>query len=108
MNAQQNESTWSEELKVSGEAVIDTVKDLLHEGNVRRITIKHSNGKTLMSIPVTVGVLGVLVAPTAAAVGAIVALGADYTLEIERSEPSTSSSAHDGADGVTTITESTN
>ena len=84
MNEESKQPVWHEEFKVTGGAVLDTVKDLLHEGNVRRITIKNSEGKNLLSFPVTVGVIGVLVAPTLAAVGAIVALGADYTIEIER------------------------
>jgi DNA-binding Lrp family transcriptional regulator len=83
MSAQPRERVWSEELKVSGRAVVNTVKDLLHEGNVRRITIKNSKGDAVISIPVTVGVIGVLVAPT---VAAVVALGADYTLVVERRE----------------------
>jgi hypothetical protein len=84
MNQEPKQPVWHEEFKVTGGAVLDTVKDLLHEGNVRRITIKNSEGKHVLSIPVTVGVIGALVAPTLAAVGAIVALGADYTIEIER------------------------
>jgi hypothetical protein len=86
MSAQPRERVWTEELKVSGRAVVNTVKDLLHEGNVRRITIKNSKGDAVISIPVTVGVIGVLVAPTVAAVAAVVALGADYTLVVERRE----------------------
>ena len=84
MNAEQKEKVWSEELQVTGKAVVDTVKDLLHEGNVRRVTIKNAEGKTVISVPVTVGVIGVLVAPTVAAIGAIVAMGADYTIVVER------------------------
>jgi hypothetical protein len=60
------------------------VKELVHEGNVRRIIIKDADGKTLIEIPLTVGVVGALVAPVAAAVGAIAALAADYSLVVER------------------------
>jgi hypothetical protein len=91
MNAAPNEKVWSEEFEVTGRAVVDTVKDLLHEGNVRRVTIKNAEGKTVISVPATVGVIGVLVAPTVAAIGAIVAMGADYTIVVERhgdAEPS--------------------
>jgi hypothetical protein len=86
MSAAPNEKVWSEEFEVTGRAVVDTVKDLLHEGNVRRVTIKNAEGKTVISVPVTVGVIGVLVAPTVAAIGAIVAMGADYTIVVERHE----------------------
>jgi hypothetical protein len=103
MNAEPNEPVWHEELKVSGGALLGTVKDLLHEGNVRRITIKDSEGKSVFSVPVTVGVIGVLVAPTLAAVGAIVALGADYTIEIERqgTQPSVEGAARAGTTSST-------
>jgi hypothetical protein len=105
MNEEPNETVWREELQVSGRAVIDTFKDLLHEGNVRRITIKNSEGKAVMSIPVTVGVLGVLVAPTVAAVGAIVAVGADYTIEVERRDsPPPSPLEEAGRAGTTSST----
>lgn len=86
MNAGPNEKVWSEEFEVTGRGVVDTVKDLLREGNVRRVTIKNAEGKTVISVPVTVGVIGVLVAPTVAAIGAIVAMGADYTIVVERHE----------------------
>ena len=100
MTEPSNERVWREELKVTGGAVTETVKDLLHEGNVRRITIKNSKGKTIIKIPVTVGVIGVLIAPTVAAIGAIVALGADYTIVVERSENGTSPAAPDPTEGV--------
>jgi hypothetical protein len=60
------------------------VKDLAHEGNVRRIIIKDGQGKTLIEVPLTVGVVGALVAPVAAAVGAIAALAADHSIVVER------------------------
>jgi hypothetical protein len=60
------------------------VKELAHEGNVRRIIIKDSQGKTLIEVPLTLGVVGVLVAPVAAAVGAIAALAAEYSIVVER------------------------
>jgi Domain of unknown function (DUF4342) len=93
MSAQPSEKVWSDELKVAGGAVVDTVKDVLHEGNVRRITIKNSRGDAVITVPVTVGVIGFLVAPTVAAVAAVVALGADYTIVVERrdEEPPTES-----------------
>jgi uncharacterized protein DUF4342 len=63
------------------------VKEIVHEGNVRRIIIKDSDGKTLIEVPLTLGFVGVLVAPVAAAIGAIVALAADYSIKVEREDP---------------------
>jgi hypothetical protein len=62
------------------------VKEIAHEGNVRRIVIKDAQGKTLIEVPLTVGVVGTLVAPVAAAIGAIAALAADYSIVVERRE----------------------
>jgi hypothetical protein len=80
------EKIWTEELKVQGEALLGKVKELAHEGNVRRIIIKDSSGKTLIEVPLAVGVVGVLVAPVAAAIGAIAALATDYSIVVERRE----------------------
>ena len=77
---------WTEELKVQGDALLGKVKELAHEGNVRRIIIKDTKGKTLLEVPLTVGVVGALVAPVAAAIGAVAALAADYSIVIERKE----------------------
>jgi hypothetical protein len=74
----------TEEHKVSGKNLLQRVKQLVHEGNVRRITIKNSEGKSLIEIPLTVGVVGVVLLPVWAAVGAIAALAADYTLVVEK------------------------
>jgi hypothetical protein len=62
------------------------VREVVHEGNVRRIIIKDAGGKALIEVPLTVGVVGVLVAPVAAAIGAVAALAADYSIEVEREE----------------------
>jgi hypothetical protein len=83
MSDQGQEKVWTEELKVKGEALLGKVKEL-HEGNVRRIIIKDGQGKTLIEVPLSVGVVGALVAPVAAAVGAIAALAADYSIVVER------------------------
>jgi phage-related minor tail protein len=77
---------WTEELKVQGDALLGKVKEVAHEGNVRRIIIKDTKGKTLLEVPLTVGVVGALVAPVAAAIGAVAALAADYSIVIERKE----------------------
>lgn len=73
-----------EEFSVSSDDLVRNVKQLLHEGNVRRIIVKNEEGKTLMEIPVTLGVIGALVAPWLAALGAIAALATKCTIVVER------------------------
>ena len=80
------ESTRSQEFKVSGDAVVAKLKELLHEGNVRRIIIKNDEGKTFIEIPLTLGVAGALFLPVWAAIGAIAALAANLTIVIEKVE----------------------
>ena len=77
---------YREEFHVMGEQLLTTVEQLLHEGNVRRIIIKHE-GHTVLEIPLTIGVVGVLVAPLLAAVGAIGAAVTNCTIEVIRTEP---------------------
>jgi hypothetical protein len=77
---------YREEFQVMGEQLLTTVEQLLHEGNVRRIIIKHE-GHTMLEIPLTIGVVGVLVAPMLAAVGAIGAAVTNCTIEVVRTEP---------------------
>ncbi len=72
-----------EEIKVTADKLVDTVKKLIHEGNVRRLVVRHGE-RTVMEIPLTVAAVGVLVAPLLAAIGALAAVAYDYTLEIER------------------------
>lgn len=79
--------TVVEEFKVRSEDVIAEIKKLVREGNVRRITIKNEEGKTLIEVPLTVGVIGTLLLPVWAAVGAVAALVANLTLAVERREP---------------------
>ena len=76
----------TEEFKVEGEKLIGKIKDLLHEGNIRRIIIKDKEGKTVMEIPMTLGVVGVLIAPQLAAIGAIAALITEATIVVEKPE----------------------
>jgi hypothetical protein len=71
--------------KVTGEKLLQTVKRLVHEGNIRRITIKDEQEQTIIEIPLTVGVVGALLLPAWVAIGAIAALAADLTVEIEKS-----------------------
>ena len=73
-----------ERYKVAGERLLSKVKDLLKEGNVRRITIKNDEDKTLIEIPLTFGIVGAAFFPVWAAVGAIAALVTDCSIEVER------------------------
>ena len=74
----------TEEFKVSGELLLKKVKELVKEGNVRKITIKDKNGKELIVFPLTIGVIGALIAPVLAAIGAIAALIGECTISVER------------------------
>ncbi len=81
------ERVRTEEFRVSGDEVIARIKDLVHQGNIRRITIKNNEGKTLIEVPLTIGVIGAVLLPTWAAIGAIAALVADLRIVVERVEP---------------------
>ena len=76
----------TEEFRVEGEKLIAKIKELFHEGNIRRVIIKDKEGKTGMEIPVTLGVVGVLLAPQLAAIGAIAALLTEATVVVEKAE----------------------
>ena len=82
-----------EEVQVLGRDLVDKVKALIHEGNVRRIIIKDAHGNTFMEIPVTVAAVGMILAPVLAAVGAISALVAKFTIVVERAEPTNKDSS---------------
>ena len=73
-----------ETFRVNGEELLKKFKELVREGNVRRISIKDKTGKTIVDIPLTIGVVGVVLAPVFAAVGAIAALVAECTISVER------------------------
>jgi len=75
-----------EEFKVKGEDLIGKVKEIIHAGNVRRLIIKDKDDKTLIEIPLTAGVVGIVIAPVLAAVGAIAALVTECTILVERTE----------------------
>jgi hypothetical protein len=77
---------FREEFKVKSEEVIGKVKELMHEGNVRRLIIKDEEGKVYLEIPVTLGLIGALIAPTLAAVGALAAMVAHLKIEVIRNE----------------------
>ncbi len=78
------QSTHSEEFRVSGEDVLKKIKELIHQGNVRRITIKNEEGESLLEIPLTFAVVGAVIAPTLAAVGALAGLLTRCTIVVER------------------------
>ena len=80
------EKVHSEEFRVNGEELIAKIKQLIHESNIRRIIIKDKDGKTVMEIPLTIGVVGVLLAPTLAAGGALAALLTEATVVVEKTE----------------------
>ncbi|HEX5156475.1 MAG TPA: DUF4342 domain-containing protein [Ktedonobacterales bacterium] len=79
-------SKTTEQYQLTGEDVISKIKQIVHEGNVRRVLIRNAEGQVIVEFPLTVGVVGAALAPMWAAVGAIVALVADCTIEIERKE----------------------
>ena len=85
-NGEANGNAQTEDFHVRGEDLVAKVKELIHEGNVRRLIIQNDAGDTLVEVPLTVGVVGALVAPVAAAIGAIAALVADCKITVERKE----------------------
>ncbi len=74
----------TEEFRVNGEQLLAKIKQLIHEGNIRRIIIKDKDGKILIEFPLTLGVVGLVLAPTLAAVGAIAALVTEVTIVVEK------------------------
>ncbi len=79
------EKTVREEFKISGEQAVKKVKELVHEGNIRRVIVKQDD-RTLVEIPLTLGVAGILLAPTLAALGALAALVTECTIVVEKVE----------------------
>ncbi|HPB34236.1 MAG TPA: DUF4342 domain-containing protein [Caldisericia bacterium] len=80
------EKVRKEEFKVNGDELLGFVKKLIHEGNIRRITIKDKDGNTLLEIPLTVGVAVSILIPVWVAIGAIAALATNYIIVIEKIE----------------------
>ncbi|NIA10864.1 MAG: DUF4342 domain-containing protein [Nitrospiraceae bacterium] len=78
------EKVRKEEFTISGEKLVSTIKKLVKEGNIRCVTIKDKEGKTLIEIPLTFGVVGALFLPTLAAIGAIAALVTECTIVVEK------------------------
>ena len=75
-----------EEIKVAGHELLATVKGIINEGNVRRVVIKNSAGRTLLDIPLTAGIVGAVLLPVWAAIGGIAALAGGFTIVVERIE----------------------
>ena len=78
--------TTKESFSINGEQLLKKVKELINEGNIRKITILDKSGKELMTFPLTVGVVGAMFAPVLAAVGALAALIGECTITVERDE----------------------
>jgi hypothetical protein len=81
-----SEQTWWESVKSEGGSVVERIKELIHEGNVRRVVIQQ-RGQTIAEFPLTAGLIGAVLAPVLAAIGAMVALLKDCTIQVERAEP---------------------
>lgn len=80
------EKVHSEEFRVNGEELLGRIKNLVNEGNIRRIIIKDKEGKIIFEIPLTFGILGALIAPQLAAIGAIAALVTEATVVVEKDD----------------------
>jgi hypothetical protein len=81
-----DEKVHTEEFQVKGEEIVSKIKELLHEGNIRRVIIKNESGRVLIDIPLTIGVVGALLVPQLAAIGAIAALLSHGTIVVEKAE----------------------
>ena len=79
-----DENKKTEEFKINGEDLIAKIKDIIKQGNAKKITIRGKDDNEILSFPVTVGVAGIVLAPVLAAVGAIAALATECTIVIER------------------------
>ncbi len=80
----QEQKVHYEEFRVRGEDLVSKVKEIFHEGNIRRVIIKDETGRTMIEIPLTLGVVGVVLLPVWAAIGAIAALAANLTVVVEK------------------------
>jgi hypothetical protein len=79
-----SQPTRIQEFTIDGDQLLATVKELVHEGNVRRLTIKSEEGRTLLEVPLTIGVIGAALLPVFAAIGALAALATRCTIVVER------------------------
>lgn len=78
--------TRTEEFKLSGGEILNKIKELIHEGNIRRIILKNEQGKTLIEIPLTLGLVGAALLPVFAAVGALAAVATRMVVVVEKAE----------------------
>jgi len=78
------EQAETSEVKIRGEDLLAKIRELIHQGNIRRLIVKNEQGRTLIEIPLTIGVVAALALPVLAAVGAIAALAADLTVVVEK------------------------
>ncbi len=78
--------TTTEEFKIEGAKVLEKIRELIHQGNIRRIILKNEDGKTLIEIPLTLGLVGAALLPVFAAVGALAAVVTRMTLVVEKTE----------------------
>jgi hypothetical protein len=85
-----DQKAWWETVRGAGQELVQRVEVLIHEGNVRRVVVKQ-DGRAIVEFPLTIGVVGAAIAPIVAALGAIVALATECTVEIERVQPSAES-----------------
>ena len=79
------QTSW-ESIKAEGSAVLDKLKDLIHQGNIRRVRVRQGD-RIIAEFPLTVGVVGTVIAPVAAALGALTAVLADCSIEVEKTAP---------------------
>jgi hypothetical protein len=85
MSGEPHKRTFIEEIEVAGDQLVDKVKELVHEGNVRRLRVRHQ-GHTVLEVPITLAAVGVVLAPLLAALGALAAVLTRCTIEVEREE----------------------
>jgi hypothetical protein len=83
------EKTWREKIEGTTDQILEQIRKLIDEGNIRRVVVKHQ-GKTVAEFPLTVGVVGTVIAPVAAAIGALTAVLAECTIEVEKAPPAAS------------------
>ncbi len=76
-----------EQLEVASDKLVQTVKDLIREGNIQRITVKNPEGRVLLDLPLSAGIVGVLLLPVWATLGAIAALAGGFKIDVERTVP---------------------
>lgn len=84
--AEKKNNKSNEEFTLNGSELIDKIKELIHQGNIRRIIIKNEDGRSIIEIPLTLGVVGAAIAPVLAAVGAIAALVTKMSIIVEKIE----------------------